>query len=298
MDSSLIADLLQSYEAMKSACNTLSRAVNGDAGLPLYLPTYKGEPGGQRQAASDAMTQLWHLDPGESLETAGILCASDNTVTAATELNTCKDAFQQSVKAIRAIGKNDEKARIDRLIERALHIEGLRTEELKEALATARINRLDLLRCYAKIRLMPRDLQSISWTWAKTHCAIVQVSIDEAVEMADKLSNRATAGTVIDLLSRLPSGEKLAYKKNLPNQLRANLVWMEQEERKRKAVTISGIVISQDEVLPRYVWRDNPDTLEPDQQNHRLSRIDIGIEASPYIKALHLHRYISDYENA
>ncbi|MFC1337315.1 MAG: hypothetical protein G8D89_01790 [gamma proteobacterium symbiont of Clathrolucina costata] len=288
----LVVDLLQSYEALDQACREFAASVREDEDLPLVLPTYDGRPGGEREAAIAAIIQLWHLEPGETLVEAGLLCASEKTVAAANHLNDAKDAFQAAVKAIRDAGPQGEKSRLDKLVDRVLHQEGRRTEDLALALKRARINRLDLLRCYAKVRILPKHLDSLSWTWAKTHSSIVQVSMEEALKMARNLAMEETKETALSLLSQLPPGEVLAYKKKLPNQLRANLVWTEEGERKRKAVTISGVVLSQDATLPRYLWRDNPEHAEPDTQQVRLSRDDAGIESEPYIKALRLHRYV------
>lgn len=292
MDSTLVADLLQTFEATQAACGDLARTVRADAALPLFLPNYGGDAGTEREAAIRSMTQLWHLDPGASVVEAGLLCASAGTVAAAEALNRRKQQFQAAVQAIRAIGKNKDKLRITRLIERVLQEEGRRTEALQEALATARINRLDLLRCYAQLRILPPGLESISWTWAKTHSAIVQVRLDEAIEMAGHLANPATSATALELLYRLPRDEKLAYKKHLPNQLRANLVWLEDDQRLRKAVTISGVVLCQAPTLPRYIWRDNP-ACSDTPSAARLSRTDVGIESGAYVRALNLHRYLA-----
>ena len=295
MDSALVAGLLQAYEALQEGCGAFARAARADAGLPLFLPHPAGHEGSERDAAIDSLTQLWHLEPGAAPVEAGLLCASAATVAAAVALNQRKQDFQAAVQAIRAIGKRQDKVRITRLIERVLHEEGRRTEALREALATARINRLDLLRCYAKVRILPAGLESIRWTWAKTHSAIVQVTLDEAIEMATHLANPATSATALELLYRLPRHEKLAYKKQLPNQLRANLVWLEGDQRLRKAVTISGVVLCQSPTLPRYLWRDNP-ALKDSPPSERVARTDVGIEATPYVRALNLHRYLAATE--
>ena len=155
---------------------------------------------------------------------------------------------------------------------------------------TAGISRLDLLRCYAQIRVLPSPLESVSWTWAKTHSSIDPITVAQAITMAENLPKEKTKAFALEMLACLKPTERLVLKKKLPNQLRANLVWREAGERKRKAVTISGIVVGQDAALPQYVWRDDP--ANSDQKTQRLSRVDTTIEAEPYIKALGIHRYL------
>jgi len=295
MFSVLVIDLLQSHQALESACNEFAAAVRRDQEieLPLLLPAYSGTPGGEREAAITSMIQLWHLEPGEALVDAGLVCGSAETIAAACRLNDAKQTFQSAIKALRDAGPKGEKSRLDKLIDRVLHEEGKRTDELSLALKRVRISRLDLLRCYAKIRVLPRHLESLSWTWAKTHSSIVPVSMDEAIKMAQNLSNEETKETVLSLLSTCSQRERFVCKKKLPNQLRANLVYRDEDgKRKRKAVTISGVILSQDITLPRYIWRDNPDLLAPEAQQERLSRLDTHIESEPFIKVLRLHRYI------
>jgi hypothetical protein len=233
---------------------------------------------------------MWHPEPGEVLARSGVVCCSPATIQEAMKLNSKKEAFQATIKSIREC-TNGKKTRIDKLIDRVLQQEGIRTKELEIALNRANLNRLDILRCYAKIRVMPKNLQSISWTWARTHSVIDPISREDAIKEAHALQNPETRDIVLSLLARLPPGEMLAYKKELPNQLRANLVWKEDGCIKRKAVTISGVVLSQDEILPKHVWRDDPGELDSDAPLGRLKRLDARIDPEPYIKALHLHLY-------
>ena len=288
--------LLQAYEALAAANTAFGDALRADGHLPLLLPEYERES--DRYIAIKAMTQLWRLEPGEILAHAGVVCASLTTIQAAESLNQAKAEFRAAVKSVRD-KSTEKKTRLDKLIDRVLlqqsEKERRRTEELQLALKRAQINRLDLLRCYANIRVLPKDLVSISWTWARTHSIIDSISRDEATKQAEKLSDEETREIALTRLSSLPSGQRMAYKKKLPNQLRANLSYYEDSEIKRKAVTISGIALSQDSVLPKmWVWRDDPGELDPKASRDRISRSDATIEPEPCIKALHLHLYNND----
>ncbi len=285
----LVIQLLKRFDRLSQSCHEFSNSIKSDQGLPWILPTFDGPEALARKQAAQSLTQLWHPDAGnESLE-AGLLCCSKTTLQLAEQLNQHKSQFQAIIMEIRKHGTGD-KTRVDKLVERVLQKEGRRTDELSLALKQAGINRLDLLKCYAKIRVLPPNLRSISWTWAKTHSAIVSITHKEAVELAQNLTNPKAMHTALSLLSNIPSGEKLAMKKKLPNQLRANLVWLENEIPQRKAVTISGIVLSQDPKLPKFVWRENPDANENNVE--RLTRWDTQIDATVYIRALNIHRYL------
>lgn len=292
----LVLELLQKYEALEAANSRFADALRADKDLPVLLPDYEG--GADREAAVKAMTQMWYLEPDESLPRAGVVCASSVTIQEAENLNHHKAAFQTAIKSVRDT-VTGEKSRLDKLIDRVLlqqnEKERRRVEELQLALKRAQINRLDLLRCYAKIRVLPESLMSISWTWARTHSVIDPISREEAIKQAENLSDGESKDIALSRLSSLAPGQMLAYKKKLPNQLRANLLYREDDEVKRKAVTISGVALSQDGSLPKkWVWRDDPGELDPKAPKDRITRLDSKIDPEPYIKSLHLHLYTGD----
>jgi hypothetical protein len=292
----LVLELLQKYEVLEAANARFADALRADKDLPVLLPDYEG--GADREAAIKAMTQMWYLEPDESLPRAGVVCASSATIQEAENLNHHKAAFQTAIKSVRDT-VTGEKSRLDKLIDRVLlqqnEKERHRVEELQLALKRAQINRLDLLRCYAKIRVLPKDLMSISWTWARTHSVIDPISREEAIKQAENLSDGESKDIALSRLSSLAPGQMLAYKKKLPNQLRANLLYREDAEVKRKAVTISGVVLSQDGSLPKkWVWREDPGELDPKAPKDRITRLDSKIDPEPYIKSLHLHLYTGD----
>ncbi|CBL46999.1 Hypothetical protein HDN1F_34160 [gamma proteobacterium HdN1] len=288
----LIMNLADHFDVLTESCRAFARAVEQDADLPHILPGW--ETLTDRPAAIAAMTQLWRLDEGDTLPSAGILCGSPTTLERAIEFNAAKNDFQQAVQKIREYMKDGKKTRLDRQVERVLAIEGIRTDELTLALKRTHLSRLDLLRCYAQIRILPKNLESISWTWAKTHSVIDPVSREDALVLATKLGVRARA-MAEHLLAQLPEGTMLAYKKPLPNQLRANLTWRDEEGAlMRKAVTISGIVLCQDSSLPEcIIWREDPKGEKPVP---RKQRTDVALAPEPYVKALRLHLY-TDPEN-
>ncbi|PVZ64521.1 hypothetical protein DC094_19615 [Pelagibaculum spongiae] len=294
----LVQGLLQHYEALRVANTRFADAVRADQDLPLLLPGHSNAGVHGRDLAIQSMTQMWLLEPGEVLPKAGVVCASPATIRQAENLNQAKDDFRQAIKAVReAVTGN--KSRLDKLIDRVLQqqdeAQRRRIDSLQLALKRAKINRLDLLRCYANIRILPEQLMSISWTWARTHSAIDKISREDAIEQAENLSNSNAREIALSRLQALSPEQSLVFKKKLPNQLRANLLYRQSDEVKRKAITISGIVLCQDPILPeRWVWRDDPGEADKKAPPRRITRLDSKIDPEPYIKALHLHRYLGD----
>jgi len=288
-----IEELLCSYKTLELNRKALATSILNEAPQAMVLPTYVGNISGEPQAAAESLTEIWNLDPGETRADAGLLCASGLVIEKTVDLNESKKRFQQAVAVIRALSSDAaKKSSIDKLMLRALSDNLGRSEELKQALANAHISRLNLTRCYRQIRILPPKLESISWTWAKSHSEIKEVSMTQALEMADNLLSEETRRQTIAALNSITNKHEIfAHKKDKPNQLRANIVFDDDGLRKRKAITISGIVLCPDPALPRYVWRDNPALVG--FETDRLTRSDKRIESEPFIQVLHLHRYKS-----
>ena len=213
-----IIDLLDSYQALEQANKAFSHALRKDQ-RPLLLPETPNAP--DKALAIKALTFLEYLEPGETLPQAGVICVSPDTVQQAHILNQHKTDFQAKVKAFRD-EVSGEKSRLDKLIERVLRQQNEsqrhRIDALQTALERAKLNRLNLLRCYAKVRVLPPHLKSISWTWAKTHSVIEPISREDALKQAELLSNEEAKTIATSRLTSLSPGQMLAYKKKLPNQ--------------------------------------------------------------------------------
>jgi len=283
MDNDLIEKLVRKYDTLIALNEQFQEALNNDHSLPVWLP----EPHIQnsREVAVKTLTRLWNHDDGE-YPLSGMICASRKTVIIAEKLNTAKLEFKSVISEIKE-KTGQQKTRVSTLIERVLSDEKGRPEIIIDALRKARIGRLNLLFCYKKIQVLPPNLKSISWTWAKQHKEINRISRKDALAMLDSLNNTKTRMTVSRLLDHHPEHEPLAYVKDINRQLRANLVWVEGDSIKRKPIVTSNIVLLQDETLPKkYKWAND---VSPD----RLSRSDIEISSEPFIRALNLYKYLA-----
>ena len=281
----LIEELSNAYQSLVDHCEGLKKLSEADhaRNFEVYIPTFgatekqRYTSDARRAAIIDAVG-LTIDDTHNRKYEAGIICASDATVSAVEQLNAAKSHFKETVLKIRNL---------------SLEKRGVSRETvLKNALKSAGIQTLDLRECYRQIRIMPRNLDSISWTWATSHARIQKLSFDEAMALAEGLRDRDVelADTAVDVLRRKCSPDQpLVRRITLPNQLRANYAYREAGKVLRKSCPISGVVIAQQETLPRLAWRENP--AFRNEVPVRLQR-ESKIEPEPVIQALSIHRYV------
>ncbi|MCE2029442.1 DNA replication terminus site-binding protein [Sessilibacter corallicola] len=226
---------------------------------------------------------------------SGIVVTTEQVIDCAIQFNLAKDNFRDAIREVKNLS-GLKKTKIGRIIDQILVKEPNVTPAALKQLKDLQAPNLDFIACYRKIQILPKNLQSISWTWMSQHKEITRVSLDEAIAMALKLENEFTRDAVLNQLYKEDPNKPLAYIKPINSQLRANLVWKEKVasdqnneqayETKRKTVVTSTIVLSQDGKLPRIKWPVE------NQPSHRLARSDRKIELDPIINALHLHRYL------
>jgi len=285
-----IESLINAFDAMHLAGQALGICItqDGTKDLPFLLPTYEGPDAQAREAAWLSLTRLWFPAAGETPLSAGLLCASEETLDSARQYNDTKTAFFESVKALRELDQSSSAPKLEQLLNKVLKKEGMREGKLELAIQRLGLSLLDLNHCYAKIRILPANLESISWTWATRNSRIEQITYKNAESMADALTNEKSQSYARDQLGRLKPGEPLARKRMQPPQLRANLVFYKDGKRTRQLVPLSGIALSRDLTLPNSVWRDA-------SSQERLSRNDAGIEQEAHIESLMLYRYLPGF---
>lgn len=291
----LVEEMLSAYQSMAVSVEALRATMREYPEMKLFLPTYRDKPGGELENAIASLTEIWHMDQGVKLAEVGLISAPPVVVQAIQTLNDAKQVFKTSVVAIRKAGESGNHT-IMTAVEKHMLLDGekpscRRSEDIREAMRITRLGRLDLLRCYRHARILEENLESISWTWARTHTSVEKITMEEAIKKAEQLPNEDSREITLNLLAAIPPGDTLIVRKQLNNQLRANLVWQENKERKRKAVTISGIVINPSINLPKMLWRDDPGPRKESESIDRLVRADSRINPEPYIQALNIHLY-------
>jgi hypothetical protein len=295
----LILKLSTAFQRMSDQGFAVASAIKSDylAGYPVYVPTHGDSEAEHtsREALQAAIRSMTHLtirpDTRPQLH-AGIICCSPATVLAVSDYNDAKGAFKQAVLDIRQFQKNRElpASRITRLIQNEIRDKGFRSETLRRAMDAVRIADLDLKRCYARIRIMPPNLQVFSWSWTTKHSRIIKLTHEEALRIASEWPDQHTSAIAVDLIHRRCNPDTpLARKVPLPNQLRANYAFLENGEVVRASTPISGVVVAQQKVLPRKLWRSDPGSA--DNRSPRLPR-QSSLEATPIVDALSLYRYV------
>ena len=302
MNTEKLIEETQINQAVDGLCHklaTLEQAVHdfkaqamADGDRPVYLPEpeFKAlSATQQRQLAIESLCHLWHNDSQRPMPKTGLLSLSPASIAAAQQLNASKQAFKLHIKTMRqqfaqhkSIKNNGKLATLlDHLLAQA----GLRDGPLKHAMQALNIQRLNLQRCYCQLRILPEHLESVSWTWANCHSEVQKISVGDAIDLCQALpDNHPTKPGALQILASMPVTEALAYKKDKNRQLRANISFYQNQLLQRKAVTVSGILLTGDDSLPRSRWPE-------ESTQTRLTRLDQKIHSSALIPALHLYQY-------
>ena len=224
---------------------------------------------------------------------AGILCASPDTLDAAVTLNNAKQAFKQTVLDLRKLEKAKNRG-VDTLIEQILPANMKeRPKELVKVLKNSQLSRLNLTRCYSKVRILNNNMKSVSWTWATTHSTTHLVTCATARAQAEGLPD-ISREVVLSKLAHYDDDYEFSYLQRLPNRLQANTVYSEEGEVKRKPVVISGVALCPGSKMPRVKWRDDPGSPQDDPSTARLKRSDAKVSDEEVIYSLHLYKLLKN----
>ncbi|VAW56852.1 hypothetical protein MNBD_GAMMA07-474 [hydrothermal vent metagenome] len=281
MSDYLLINLYDAFKKLQENLDETNRIIAA-SNLPVWLPE-SIEP--NRQLAADAITECWYQDENV-FPLSGLISVSPDHLGIITNPKTGTNKLKQNFKAeIIKLKKASKKKKVslDKMIESVG-----RDEEVAEAMKILRISRLNLLWCYRQILVLPKGLNSVSWTWASSHKSILPVTYQEVLDLIDKdIENEGTKNLIKEILTNHQNRKLVQMKKVVPH-LRANITYIVNGEKKRKMVTTPTVIISQDTILPRIRWP------EKDIKNTRLSRSDIKINPDPIIKALGIYTYINE----
>lgn len=228
--------------------------------------------------------------PREIIVCAGFVGASEQTLDIAVRLNNQKDAFKQTILALKKVKPN--------LVDDELfHAFDHFWSHKRHGSTAAHLRKMDLARlhlkqCYRKIPILKAAPLKISWTWANTR-SIKKITVAEAEKLLRK-KNVSDEGIVLQLekLAQLPFNEPLAIVQNLAPHLRANLV-MEPSHPKERIMVKGPIPI----FFPTTVNQPWPEFKAPKikttKDKTRLIRNDVRLEPLPFLPAIRAHRYLN-----
>lgn len=296
-ESELRVEVLDAFLALTQAITNLCIAVKmeshlvswvQDSDLPLF-PTDK--PLSAREKSTVVISQLQYTQnqaPREIIVCAGFIGASPSTINLATVVNECKDRFKKSILALKSakIPTRDPflTDKMNSILSRA-HI-------TTKTLQKVGLARLHLKQCYRKIPILNGAPQKISWTWAHTR-SIKKISISQAQELLFKKGDDPGIQIQLQKLSCLHPHESLAIVQELAPHLRANILYPQEAGAGR--VMIKGPIpiffpCESTNPMPEF----NPPSKKREKNIHRLKRSDIKLEPTPYLSAIHAHRYSQD----
>ena len=274
--------LIHLHDAFKKLQESLAEAncVIAAGDLPIWLP----EPFEQdRKLAADAITECWYQDE-KVFPPTGLICVSPEHSKIFSEANICKENFKDEIMVFKN-ASTKKRTNLVSMIESAGKT-GARNAEVAEAMRVLRISRLNLLWCYRQILVLPKNLNSVSWTWSTSSKSIDKITYPEALQLVgNEIVDEDTQDLIMGILRAYQSRQLVRVKKVAPH-LRANITFDENGERTRKMVTTPTVIISQDATLPRIRWPDK------DVKNTRLGRIDIKLNPEPIVKALGIYTYL------
>lgn len=300
MITELCIDVINSFKELKTNLEIAREHICLlDKDLPAWFQPPEKLPiqphSTTRQQACTLLGQLEYLDlqqPREILVGAGIIAASQPTITAIQALNEAKNNFKQAMLKLRAakiatshdlLTDNFEKLLMERV------------PDLKAAMSRMGLARLHLKQCYRKIPFFLHRPNKISWTWANTR-SIKKITVAEAEQLLLKHSRDAGIERQIKLLQGIDSHEKLAIIQDLAPHLRANLVFPDSDGIKR--IMVKGPVPifylqTHNEPLPDFT----PVGEKRGKDKARVIRKDVKINPECFLPALRAHRYLDTIEN-
>jgi len=276
--------LINLHDAFKKLQQSLDEAkrIIGEGDLPIWLP----KPFEQdRQLAADAITECWNQDENV-LPPTGLVCVAPEHLDIFIKANTCKVAFKEEIARLKKASPK-KKINLDSIIESKAK-DGGRNAEVADAMRVLRISRLNLLWCYRQILVLPKHLNSVSWTWSTSSKSIHKISYKDALDLVQKEITDEDTQELINEILRANRSKDMARVKKVAPHLRANITYEEDGTIKRKMVTTPTVIISQDATLPRIRWPDK------DVKNTRLGRIDIKLNPEPIIKSLGIYTYFDE----
>lgn len=278
MSDYLLIHLHDAFKKLQESLDDANRVIAaGD--LPVWLPKPFTE---DRKLAADAITECWYQDEKVYPQT-GLICVSPEHLDILQKANQHKAKFKEEITLLKEESekkKTGKNASLHKMIEL---VGNGRDEDVAKAMQVLRISRLNLLWCYRQILVLPRNLESVSWTWSSSGKSIKRIDYEEALKLVDKeITDADTQDLVREILS-VHQSQQLIRVKKVARHLRANIVFNEGNNRTRKMVTTPTVIISQDGKLPNII---------PPQEyvkRERLSRADIKLNPEPIVKALGIY---------
>lgn len=230
-----IIAVLEAYKNLKSNLKKLHKLLINDQSLPGWI--YQNDKLTSiklRQKLFDITNQIEYHDfqnPKETVIYPGIIGASLETIEQINIINNCKIEFKEAIQNLKKLKIKNTDPVLTKEFDKIFDLSEI-DEKNKRELNTQKtlkrngLARLNLKQCYRTIKVLPIKPKSISWTWANTK-AITKISKNEAILKLQQKGNDYGIMQQIQKVECLKDSEKLAIVQNLAPNLRANIVYPE-----------------------------------------------------------------------
>jgi len=272
--------ILQCYEALVESLESLKACIRADKLLPAWTENATEEKA--REAAIEEITALF-AKPGQvynqTTQCQGVIGASPETLACVADVNTKKAAFKKAMSALskqqRMVPDPDNPEQtisvpLARLVLRELHLGGLLQRQVTR-----------------QIFALPSTPLRIGFSKTASTPSITRITHEQARYRLEKLGDDYAIAQQVEDLEKLAADEILVVVIPAVEHVRQNLVYH----------ALTGALCRQQKktALPIFYPANPGDSLPPismgKNKRAETKRKDYTIEQTPYLPAIHAHRY-------
>jgi hypothetical protein len=273
--SGLFSAFQRLLDANKHVFDLIMRS-SGDFDIPDDIKVDKE----YRLFIATAMTDIWLNDNFKCRSViSGLLCADEQLLESVRHLNLIKDEFRAVIMSIRGGSKSKHKFKFE---------SSLRADpEFRDILKQYKLSNLDLEACYTHIRILPKSLNAVRWTWATKAYGVERIRILDLIQYLE-INESPMREIIIERVRGMNPTDYIVEKIPKQPQLKVNVAYSDDGGNRNTSFSCSGIMLCQDLQLPKkenIFWR-NIDDVKP-----RASRGQSIIADEPFIKFTNFYLY-------
>jgi len=281
-------NLLESYERLIESLLQLTAAVRNDRWFPVWVPLTDHELQAgveMRIKAAHLYSTLWYEDGQDGRDTIncpGIVGVGVDTIQVIQLANAAKEAFKSAVLALKSVTRTEANSVMDEL--------NRRNEEIATTMRRIGAARLNLKQAYRRIPLLEERPLKVGFTWSKQGRTIQRTTVAEVRSILERRMITPQLQAEMERLRSIPSSEVLARVRTVCPHLRANIVFISDNNKLKRRLIQAPIPIAvylrPGEQLPDFV----PVDLEP-TGGRRLQRSDMRLEDEAFLPSVRVFRY-------
>jgi len=238
-----------------------------------------------RIKAAHLYSTLWYEDGQDGRDTIncpGIVGVGVDTIQVIQLANAAKEAFKSAVLALKSVTRTEANSVMDEL--------NRRNEEIATTMRRIGAARLNLKQAYRRIPLLEERPLKVGFTWSKQGRTIQRTTVAEVRSILERRMITPQLQAEMERLRSIPSSEVLARVRTVCPHLRANIVFISDNNKLKRRLIQAPIPIAvylrPGEQLPDFV----PVDLEP-TGGRRLQRSDMRLEDEAFLPSVRVFRY-------